>query len=169
MDDRTFLIKGRQQLRWKLTLSYTAVTVAALLTVEFILLGGLVILLVTFLNSGALPAQLIEATSTSFTPALRFFLTQTPPDQEGIAEWLESVGTAYPTLPLSFDATDEMFVVGSDGRLIGARPPDLLGSGLIGQPLDPHSHTWARKALASCVSWRRGCRTTVHTRPGVQT
>jgi NarL family two-component system sensor histidine kinase LiaS len=153
MDDHTSLTKkGRQQLRWKLTLSYTAVTVGALLIVELILLGGLVILLVTLLNSGVLPAQLIEVTSTSYTPTLRFFLNQTPPDQEGIAEWLESVGSLYPTVPLSFDATDEMFVVGSDGRLIGANPPDLLGSGLIGQPLDPQAIPGLEKPLQAALA-----------------
>jgi NarL family two-component system sensor histidine kinase LiaS len=137
MEYNSSLSKGYQQLRWKLTLSYTAVTVGALLTVELVLLSGLAILLVTLLNSGILPAQLIEATSSSYTPTLRFYLAQTPPDQVGIAEWLDQIGAATSTtLPLSFDATDEMFVVDSGGRLLGARPTDLLGSGLIGQPLN---------------------------------
>jgi NarL family two-component system sensor histidine kinase LiaS len=131
------LSKGYQQLRWKLTLSYTAVTVGALLAVEFVLLVGLGLLLIALLNSGFLPAQLIEASASSYTPTLRFYLTQTPPDQDSIGQWLEQVGAAYSTnLPLSFDATDEMFVVGADGRLLAARPPDLLGDGAVGQPLD---------------------------------
>ncbi len=140
MGNHISLSKGYQQLRWKLTLSYTAVTVGSLLTVELVLLSVLAILLVTLLNSGFLPAQLIESASSIYTPTLRFYLAQTPPDQDGIAEWLDQIG-AVPntTLPLSFDATDEMFVVDSRGRLLGARPTDLLGSGLIGQPLDAQS------------------------------
>ncbi len=137
MDDNASITKRRQQLRWKLTLSYTGVTVAALLTVELIILGALAVILVVLLNSGFLPAQLIEIASDSFTPTLRFFLTQTPPNEESIAEWLEGVGAATSTtLPLSFDATDQMLVIGQDGRLLGARPADLLGSGQIGQPFD---------------------------------
>lgn len=137
MEDRPLLAERRRPLRWKLTLSYTAVTVAALLTVELVLLGGLIVLLVVSLNTGFLPAQLIEAASASYAPELRFYLAQTPPDQAGIAGWLERVGRASsPTIPLTFDATDEMLVVGSEGRVLGARPADLLGSGEIGQLLD---------------------------------
>lgn len=137
MDNHISLSEGYQQLRWKLTLSYTAVTVAALLVVELVLLGALGILLVVLLNSGYLPAQLIEAASGSYAPALRLYLSQTPPDQEGIREWLERVGVASSAnIPLSFDATDEMLVVGRDGTLLGARPVDRLGSDQIGQPLD---------------------------------
>jgi len=126
-----------QQLRWKLTLSYTSVTVGALLTVELVLLGAVGIVLVDLVNSGFLPTQLIEAASVHYAPALRPFLAQSPPDQEGIANWLERVGSATSTVvPLTFNATDEMLVVGSDGRLHGVRPSDLLGSNRIGQPLD---------------------------------
>jgi NarL family two-component system sensor histidine kinase LiaS len=147
------LSKGYQQLRWKLTLSYTAVTVGALLAVEFVLLVGLGLLLIALLNSGFLPAQLIEASASSYTPTLRFYLTQTPPDQDSIGQWLEQVGAAYSTnLPLSFDATDEMFVVGADGRLLAARPPDLLGDGAVGQPLDAQAVPGLIDALRAALA-----------------
>ena len=104
---------------------------------EFVLLVGLGLLLIALLNSGILPAQLIESSSGSYAPTLRFYLAQTPPDQDGIRQWLDQVGAAYSAnLPLSFDATDEMLVVGADGRLLAARPSDLLGNGAVGQPLD---------------------------------
>jgi NarL family two-component system sensor histidine kinase LiaS len=126
-----------QGLRWRLTLSFTGVTVGALLTVELLLLGAFSVGLVILLNSGFLPAQLIEAASVDYAPTLRSYLAQTPPDQEGIADWLARVGIASSVnVPLDFDATDEMLVVGSDERLLGARPSDLLGSDVIGQPLD---------------------------------
>jgi HAMP domain-containing protein len=76
----------------------------------------------------------------SCDPTLRSYLAQTPPDQAGIADWLENVGPASSAaIPLTLQATDEMLVVGSDGRTLGVKPPDLLGSGLIGQPLDFHA------------------------------
>jgi NarL family two-component system sensor histidine kinase LiaS len=127
-----------KRLRWKLTLSYTGVTVGALLVVELVLLGAIGVGLIALLNSGFLPALLIEASSVDFAPALRPYLAQTPPDQAGIADWLDRVGNLTSLdVPLDFDATEEMLVVGSDGRLLGAKPPDLLGSDQIGQPLDP--------------------------------
>jgi NarL family two-component system sensor histidine kinase LiaS len=126
-----------QQLRWKLTLTYTGVTIGALLTVELILLGLVGIGIVLLINSGLLPAQLIEAANTDYAPILRFYLDQSPPDQEGIANWLGRVGPASSvTLPLSFEATDEMLVVGGNGELIAVKPPGLLGIELIGQPFD---------------------------------
>jgi len=134
MSRRTSFSKGYQQLRWKLTLSYAGVTVGALLTVELVLLGLAAILLSILINSGFLPAQLIEATAESYTPALRSFLQQTPPDRAGIAESLERAKAATSiTLPLSFDVNEEMLVVGSDGTLLGALPP---GRGVIGRPVD---------------------------------
>ncbi len=134
MSNHISFSKGYQQLRWKLTLSYAGVTVGALLTVELVLLGLAAISISFLINSGILPAQLIETSSESYTPALRFFLQQEPPDQEGISEWLDRAGAATSiSLPLSFDVTDEMLVVGSDGALLGAFPP---GRGQIGQPLD---------------------------------
>lgn len=131
--------KRFQQLRWRLTLTYTGVTLAALLTVELILLGIAGIGLILLINSGILQAQLIEAVNTDYAPILRFYLEQSPPDQAGIGDWLEGVGSASSvTLPLSFEATDEMLVVGSDSNLLAVRPVDLLGKELLGQPFDGH-------------------------------
>jgi len=129
--------KGLQQLRWRLTISYAAVTVGALLTVELLFLGVLGGFLISMLSGGGLQTQLIESASSSYTPILRFLLTQEPPDQAGVVEWLNNVHSAsLPSLPLSFDATDNLFVVDQNGRLLAAIPPDLLGNDQIGQPLD---------------------------------
>ena len=46
--------KRKRQLRWKLTLSYTAVTVGALLFVEFILYLATVAVLAFMINTGFL-------------------------------------------------------------------------------------------------------------------
>ena len=112
MNDNPSPPKGLQQLRWKLTISYAAVTAGALLTVELLLLGVLAGFLISTLNRGWLQTQLIESASSSYTPVLRFYLTQEPPDQAGVAEWLKNIHSAsLPSLPLSFDATDNLFVV----------------------------------------------------------
>jgi signal transduction histidine kinase len=137
MGSHASLAKGHQRLRWKLTLSYTGVTLGALLTVEIVLLCTFSVGLIVLLNSGFLPSLLIETASADYAPPLRFYLAQAPPDQAGIADWLENVGPASSaTIPLTFQATDEMLVVRSDGRLLGVKPPDLLGNDLIRQPLD---------------------------------
>lgn len=131
--------KRFQQLRWRLTLTYTGVTLAAFLTVELILLGIIGIGVVLMVNSGYLPVLMIEAVNADYAPILRFYLEQSPPDQSGINDWLDGVGSASSVaLPLSFDATDEMLVVGSDGRLLAVKPVDLVESELLGQPFDGH-------------------------------
>ena len=86
MDRPSPYIKRFRQLRWKLTLSYTGVTVGALLTVELILLASAAIVLAVLLNSGVLQAELINAVSNSYMPPLQFLLSQTPPDQDEITD-----------------------------------------------------------------------------------
>ncbi len=130
------LLKGKRGLRWKLTLSYTAVTVGALLSVEVILLVVASIIVISFVNNGSIPAAVIESASVDSTPILRAYLSQSPPDTEGLAAWLEQLESTSVSIPLDFDATDRLFVVGPDGQLLAARPADLFGTGQIGRPLD---------------------------------
>jgi NarL family two-component system sensor histidine kinase LiaS len=142
-----------QQLRWRLTLTYTGVTVGALITVELILLAILGIGVVILTNSGFIPVQLIEAASAEYSPVLQFYLARTPPDREGIAKWLERVGTTSSvTLPLSFEATDEMLVVGSDGRLLAMKPPDLLRNDLLGEPFNGEAITGLAEPLHGALA-----------------
>jgi len=137
MDTPSTYTKRFRQLRWKLTLSYTGVTVGALLTVELILLASAAIVLTVLLNSGVLQAELINAVSDDYTPPLQFLLSKTPPDQDEITNWLDRMGAAVdPTIPLTFNASDQLFIVGHDGVLLGSRPPDLFGSGTIGRPVN---------------------------------
>lgn len=137
MDPPSSYTNRFRQLRWKLTLSYTGVTVGALLTVELILLAGATIVVAVLLNSGILQADLVNAVSNEYMPSLQFLLSHTPSDQDEITNWLERLGAAdYSTPPFTFKATDQMFIVGPDGVLLGSRPPDLLGSGTIGHPVN---------------------------------
>ena len=144
--------KRFQQLRWRLTLTYTGVTVGALITVEFILLALIGIGVVVLTNSGFIPGQLIETASAEYSPVLQFYLAQTPPDQKGIAAWLERVGTTAGGLPLSFEATDEMLVVGSDGSLLAVKPPDLLGNIVLGESFTGEAITGLPEPLQAALA-----------------
>ena len=110
----TTFTKPFQQLRWNLALSYAGVTVLALLTVEVLLLAVLGIALTVALSSGFLPRQMIQAVSVDYTPILRTYLSETPPDLRGIEEVLQRVeAVTAASIPLSFDA-EELLVVASD-------------------------------------------------------
>ena len=138
MDTPGSYTKRFQQLRWKLTMSYTAVTVGALLTVELILLAGTAIFVAVLLNSGVLQTELINAVSTAYTPPLRFLLSQTPPNQAEVTKLLDQIGTTAgnTTIPLTFNASDQLFIVGHDGVLLGSKPKELFESGSIGRPVN---------------------------------
>jgi NarL family two-component system sensor histidine kinase LiaS len=71
-------------LSWKLTLSYTLVTVAALLVAEFVLLG---IVLVFILKSDIIPS-LAAQTMVGTAPQLVPYLDEATPDLNGLNSWL---------------------------------------------------------------------------------
>ena len=120
-------------------MSYMTVTVGALLSVEIILLVAASLLIIFYVNNGAIPAALIESAFVSSTPTLRAYLSQSPPDTQGLAAWLEQLESFSVTIPLDFDASDRLFVVAADGRLLAARPVDLFGNDQVGRLLDPQA------------------------------
>lgn len=129
--------KRFRQLRWKLTLSYTGVTVLALLTVELILLASTAIVVAVLLNSGVIQADLINAVSDDYMSPMQSLLSDTSPEQDDISNFLDRMGAvASTTIPLTFNATDQLFIVGHDGVLLGSRPLDLFGSDAIGRPVN---------------------------------
>ena len=137
MDTTSTYTKRFKKLRWKLTLSYTGVTVGALLTVELILLVSTAIVVAVLLNSGVLQVDLIKATSDAYTPQLQFLLSRTPPDQDEITNFLDRMGAlTTSTIPLTFNATDQLFIVGHDGVLLGSRFPDEFENDMIGRPVN---------------------------------
>ena len=74
------------KLRWKLTLSYTLVTVATLLVLELSIIAGLGFLVI---NSNILPSILISTVDFFIVPQVATFLDQPQPDVESLTEWLE--------------------------------------------------------------------------------
>lgn len=145
-----------RQLRWKLTMSYTAVTVGALLGSE-LLLFGVALGTVQFILTGDLfPSLVAQEMSSTLAPELEPYLEQEPPDVEGIAAWLQSPGArdASTGTNLSIDSqpdsTNRLYVLDADKRLLGAAPNDQENA-LIGVPLPanvlPESRTVIDRAL----------------------
>lgn len=136
-----------QQLRWKLTLSYTAVTVGALLAVELILLiaGGL--LVASVLRTDLLPHLLAAELQETVAPRFRPFLAAEPPDVEGLQRWLDDVsggtaGVVPDDLPpgvridMENDGGDIIVVVVDKNRtVLAVWPRDALEGVTTGRPL----------------------------------
>jgi two-component system, NarL family, sensor histidine kinase LiaS len=76
-----------RRLQWKLTLSYTMVTVAALIVAEVVLFAGVVALA----NSDFLARTIAQAINEGVTPEARSYLDQEPPDLAGLNQWLTQI------------------------------------------------------------------------------
>jgi NarL family two-component system sensor histidine kinase LiaS len=137
MDIRALLSNRFRQLRWKLTLSYTGVTVATLLAIELVLYGLWIGGLAFAINSGILPAQLIESTVVDYAWELQPYLSTSPPDYASVARWLDRIRPGPVSIGFSMDESDGLLVVGHDGLLLAASPSDFVASVAIGQPFDP--------------------------------
>ena len=139
MDIRAFFSNRFRQLRWKLTLSYTGVTVATLLVVELVLYGMWIGGLAFSISSGILPAQLIESTVDDYAWELQPYLTASPPDYAGVANRLDRIRPGPGSIGFNIDETDGLLVVGHDGLLLATSPSDFVASGAICQPRDPRT------------------------------
>jgi len=115
------LLSPFRRLGWKLTLSYTLVTVGALLIVE---LAGL-LALQAFINSNAMPPLVASAFQQSLVPQILPYLEKDPPDLDAVLNTLNqtargpspnSAGISY-----SFSQTDQVLVLDPAGHLLVAR------------------------------------------------
>lgn len=77
-------ISSLRRLQWKLTLSYTLVTVAALLILELILIGVVLV----FLNSGTVPLLAAQSFRDDVAPRLEPYFAGDSPDEEGLRDEL---------------------------------------------------------------------------------
>ncbi len=77
-------LSSLRRLQWKLTLSYTLVTVAALLILELILIGVFLV----FLNSGAVPSMAAQSFRDDVAPRLEPYFADGSPDVDGLREEL---------------------------------------------------------------------------------
>ena len=88
-----------RSLRWRLTLSYSLVTIAALLVVQLIVVGLMMSYFVQ--NLDLTPENLIGNLREEWTPMMQEFFSQEPPDIDGMRAYLEDVqGSEIGTRPL---------------------------------------------------------------------
>jgi two-component system, NarL family, sensor histidine kinase LiaS len=125
-----FLRQRFQRLQWRLTLSYTAVTVAALLLVELLFFGGLFYLL----RSDWLLNEITTALNESLVAEARYYLAQEPPDEVGLNRWLANSfaeGYTAATEPgdsalsgwrFDFGQEQQAFILDGEGRLLAQYP-----------------------------------------------
>lgn len=132
-----------RQIRWKLTLSYTVVTVGALLVVELFLLLGLGAY--SAVNSRLTPRFLIEDMSDKVVPVISRYLSQSPLDAEML--WLKQFhGMGVGTSPIKImgnihlnmrvESQLDLFLITADGVLLEAWPSKLVASTDIGREFD---------------------------------
>ncbi|MDQ3284483.1 MAG: hypothetical protein M3P92_02030, partial [Actinomycetota bacterium] len=129
-----------RRLRWKLTLSYTLVTVLALLMAELLLVAALV----AFLSSPILPGFVVQEMKESVVPRVEPALSETPPDTEAMREELRQTlgegGAEQDTgsLDLALGPGDGYLFVIDDERRLLASDRELEGFP-EGETLDPET------------------------------
>ncbi|MDX6382326.1 MAG: hypothetical protein QOI57_3350 [Rubrobacteraceae bacterium] len=122
-----------RRLRWKLTLSYTLVTVVALLMAELLLVAALI----AFLSSPVLPGFVVQYLKDSVVPRVEPALSETPPDKEALHEEMRlffNEGDAWQgagSLDLTLGPGDGyLFVIDDEQQLLASYPePDGLSEG----------------------------------------
>jgi two-component system, NarL family, sensor histidine kinase LiaS len=140
-----------RQLRWKLTLSYTIVTVSAFLVITLIL-GGLVFAQVFVPEDYLSPEQMIDDYINSRTPSTYLLwsqiLSQSPVDVELVNLYLNESQSIITNEDLfrigaiqfsaSTRASIRVLIFGADGILLGTSvPDDPLFRSAVGYPFDP--------------------------------
>lgn len=129
------------QLRWKLTLSYTLVTVCAFLVITLIL-GGFLFSKVLFPVNMMTPEGVVQSLLESLNPMWSHILSQSPVDKELVFYLLEDPGANISTVSLfqvgtvkitiNTIAALRVFVVDSAGILLGASDPGFPPTSPIG-------------------------------------
>ena len=136
------------KLRWKLTLSYTAVTVGALLVVVLILgvlLFSRVLVPLEILNSVMTPEAWIDAVRENTSPAWQYILSQEPVDVELLAKMLRDddfqityfdlfrIGDLQ--IRLRTAGQGSVLLLDPEGILLGVSNQALVSKEEIGRPL----------------------------------
>jgi signal transduction histidine kinase len=125
MNKRPFFQNRFRQIRWKLMLSYTGVTIGAILGLGLIAAVAANVWLDNQLKNTDLPYQLVEKAAAGYVNELRPMLNQSPPDQENIGSLLERIETIetlilLENVPIAINAGElQVLVVDSQGILMG--------------------------------------------------
>lgn len=138
-----------RQIRWKLTLSYTAVTVGALLVVVLVLgylLFSKVLIPLNILNGALSPKAWIQAASNNTSPKWHYILSQKPVDTRLISMMLQDGELEITSFDL-FQIGDlqirlrtvgqgSVILIDPDGIVLGTSNPDFVSEDAVGQALD---------------------------------
>lgn len=122
-----------RRLRWKLTFSYTLVTVGAVLALELV---ALCVLLLLF-SSPAVQMELLQEAAASLAEEVQPFLSVAPPDRVGLQSWL-TVAVPSQTVSntdLSIDLNTDLGVAGRQTRLVFGSADRAAVLGLSGELL----------------------------------
>ena len=103
-----------RRLQWKLTLSYTLVTVGTILVLELILFGGLIYLFA----SNLLSEIALQAMRDNIAPQAQKYLEQTPPDLEGLQLFMDSMSGKQTNIRLRGESEPEITLFMSDLLII---------------------------------------------------
>ncbi len=131
-----------RSLRWRLTFSYTLVTIGALLVVEIILMVGLMYYFVS--NIDLTPETIIANLRAEWTPKVQEFFSEEPPNIREFREYLSEVqGTSISTRPLTIFGNLEIemkaqdflnfYYLLDDRTLVDAIPGDIVTEDMIGK------------------------------------
>jgi len=99
-----------RRLQWKLTLSYTLVTVGTILVLELILFGSLIYLFA----SNLLSEIVLQAMRDNIVPQAQKYLEQTPPDLEGLQLFMDSMSGNQTNIRLRGESEPEITLFMSD-------------------------------------------------------
>ena len=134
-----------RQLHWKLTLSYTLVTVSAFLVV-LLITAGLLLPQVFVPNNVLSPPELIEILRENSNPLWSQVLSRSPVDMQLIRLLMKESDATITSRnflrigSMEFSvrtvATMQALVIGPDGTLLGKAPEYFLPDALLGQPFD---------------------------------
>jgi two-component system, NarL family, sensor histidine kinase LiaS len=134
-----------RQLRWKLTLSYTAVTVGALLVVV-LALGFFLFSWILVPHNVLTPEILTRAFRESASPAWNHVLTESPVDTDLVSLMLEDrepqityfdfLRLGDMQLTVRTLGQVDLLIVDADGMLLGTSNPGFVPEEAIGRPID---------------------------------
>ena len=158
MEKAGFFRGPLSRLQWRLTLSYTLVTVGALVVVELVL----ILLLIIGLNSGFLTREIVAAVEEDIAPQARLFLESTPPDLDGLNGWLRTIADDSVSsqsqgrrltrgLSIEFDQDYRLFVFGAGGRLL-AQAVEGHSPAKLGEQFDAASIPMLSPILTDALS-----------------
>jgi hypothetical protein len=139
-----------RQLRWKLTISYTLVTVSALLVILVVMAGILftqIFVPKDYLNPEGMIDAWMNGRMRSDYPMFCQILSQSPVDLELLNQYLmesqsvitdsELFRTGALQFSVSTTASIRVLIVGADGILLGTSINDPALSSSIGKSFDP--------------------------------